>query len=43
MKTYDLTWKSLCKHPVPEWFRDAKLGIYTHWGSVHRAGVWRGQ
>ncbi len=20
------------KHPTPEWFRDAKLGIFVHWG-----------
>lgn len=32
MKRYEQTWKSLCNHPVPEWFRDAKFGIYTHWG-----------
>jgi len=29
---YQPTWTSLCNHPVPEWFRDAKFGIYTHWG-----------
>lgn len=27
-------WESLKAHPVPEWFRDAKFGIYTHWGPV---------
>lgn len=32
MKPYQPTWKSLCSHAVPEWFRDAKFGIYTHWG-----------
>jgi len=32
VKTYEQTWKSLCNHPVPEWFRDAKFGIYTTWG-----------
>lgn len=26
------TWKSLCSHPVADWFRDDKFGIYTHWG-----------
>jgi alpha-L-fucosidase len=31
-KPYASTWRSLCSHPVPEWFRDAKFGIYTHWG-----------
>ena len=32
MQAYTSSWNSLCSHPVPEWFRDAKLGIYTHWG-----------
>lgn len=27
-------WASLHKHHDPEWFRDAKFGIYTHWGPV---------
>jgi alpha-L-fucosidase len=29
---YEQTWDSLTKHPVPEWFKDAKFGIYAHWG-----------
>lgn len=29
---YQPTWQSLSSHPVPEWFRDAKLGIFLHWG-----------
>ncbi|TDG36233.1 alpha-L-fucosidase [Pedobacter changchengzhani] len=29
---YQPNWKSLSKHQTPEWFRDAKFGIYTHWG-----------
>jgi len=32
MERYEPTWKSLCEHPVPDWFRDEKFGIYTHWG-----------
>ncbi|MHC4540790.1 MAG: alpha-L-fucosidase [Planctomycetota bacterium] len=32
--TYKPTWESLSKHKVPGWFRDAKFGIYTHWGPV---------
>ena len=32
-KTYESTWESLSEHKAaPEWFRDAKLGIYFHWG-----------
>jgi len=27
-------WLSLRAHTDPEWFRDAKFGIYTHWGPV---------
>jgi alpha-L-fucosidase len=30
--TYSPEWVSLGKYPVPEWFKDAKFGIYTHWG-----------
>ena len=26
------TWDSLEKHQVPEWFQDAKFGIFIHWG-----------
>ena len=32
--TYKPDWESLKQHEVPEWFRDAKFGIYTHWGPV---------
>ncbi|HEV57389.1 MAG TPA: hypothetical protein ENN87_07810, partial [Phycisphaerales bacterium] len=31
-ETYEPTWESLTQHPVPEWFKDAKFGIYAHWG-----------
>ena len=30
--TYRPEWESLQKHPVPEWFRDVKFGIYFHLG-----------
>ncbi|MBV8551650.1 MAG: alpha-L-fucosidase [Acidobacteriaceae bacterium] len=26
------TWDSIERHTVPEWFQDAKLGIFIHWG-----------
>jgi alpha-L-fucosidase len=30
---YQSTWASVDQHnPAPEWFKDAKLGIYFHWG-----------
>ncbi len=32
-KTYEPTFQSLEEvNPVPEWFKDAKFGIYFHWG-----------
>lgn len=31
---YKSNWESLKKHVDPEWFHDAKFGIYTHWGPV---------
>jgi len=31
---YQATWESLKTHQDPDWFRDAKLGIYTHWGPI---------
>ncbi len=31
-KTYLPTRASLNEHEVPEWFRDAKFGIFIHWG-----------
>ncbi|MDR2513408.1 MAG: alpha-L-fucosidase [Puniceicoccales bacterium] len=29
---YEPKWSSLDKRPAPEWFRDAKFGIFIHWG-----------
>src|SRR2546421_7752552 len=26
------TWESLSQYVTPEWFRDAKFGIWAHWG-----------
>ena len=31
---YQPTVASLSTHPVPTWFRDAKFGIWSHWGPV---------
>ncbi len=25
-------WESLRQHTVPDWFHNAKLGIFIHWG-----------
>ncbi|MFB6136742.1 MAG: alpha-L-fucosidase [Halobacteriaceae archaeon] len=32
MTEYEATWDSLDRHETPAWFRDAKLGIFIHWG-----------
>src|ERR1017187_9385858 len=29
---YEPTWASLKTHPVPDWYRNAKFGIFVHWG-----------
>lgn len=29
---YQPEWESLCTHPVPSWFPQAKFGIFIHWG-----------
>jgi alpha-L-fucosidase len=29
---YEPNWESLQAYTVPEWFKDAKLGIFIHWG-----------
>ncbi len=31
-KTYLPQWDSLQQHTTPEWYRNAKFGIYFHWG-----------
>ena len=39
---YQPTWESLRQHQTPEWFRDAKFGIWAHWGPqcVEGTGDW---
>ena len=29
---YQPTWESVSQHQVPQWFDDAKLGVFLHWG-----------
>jgi alpha-L-fucosidase len=36
---YQPAWESLSAYTVPEWFRDAKLGIFIHWG-VYSVPAW---
>jgi len=33
------TWESLKQYRCPEWFRDAKLGVFLHWGPMSVPGV----
>nr|CAD7425016.1 unnamed protein product [Timema monikensis] len=30
--TYEANWDSLDARPIPEWYEDAKLGVFLHWG-----------
>jgi len=40
--TFQPTWESLKQYQCPEWFRDAKFGIWAHWGvqCVPEQGDW---
>ena len=29
---WEANWESLNSRPYPQWFKDAKLGIFIHWG-----------
>jgi len=39
---YKPTWESLLEYECPEWYRDAKFGIWAHWSPqcVPEAGDW---
>jgi alpha-L-fucosidase len=39
---FEASFESLRKHECPDWFRDAKFGIWSHWGpqSVPMCGDW---
>ena len=41
-KHFEPTFQSLRQYTVPEWFKDAKFGIWSHWGpqSVPMFGDW---
>lgn len=32
LKPYEPTLESVRSHPLPDWYQDAKLGIFVHWG-----------
>ena len=39
---YQPTWKSMMQYDAPEWYQDAKFGIWAHWSPqcVPEAGDW---
>ena len=39
---FEPAWESLQNYKVPEWFRNAKFGIWAHWGPqcVEGSGDW---
>ena len=36
---YEANWASIDSRPVPQWFTDAKFGIFIHWG-VYSVPAW---
>jgi alpha-L-fucosidase len=42
---YQPTWDSLLQYEAPDWYRDAKFGIWAHWSPqcVPEAGDWYGR
>jgi alpha-L-fucosidase len=38
-KKYEPTWESIDSRPIPEWYQDAKFGIFIHWG-VYSVPAW---
>jgi alpha-L-fucosidase len=38
-ENYEAKWESLDKRPAPEWYSDAKFGIFIHWG-VYSVPSW---
>jgi alpha-L-fucosidase len=42
MEKFEPTFESLSQYKCPDWFRDAKFGIWSHWGaqSVLMYGDW---
>lgn len=39
-QSYSADWESLDQRPLPQWFSDAKFGIFIHWG-VYSVPAWR--
>ncbi len=45
MQPFEPSWESLARYECPEWFRDAKFGIWAHWSAqcVPEMGDWYGR
>jgi alpha-L-fucosidase len=39
LKPYESNWASLDARPMPEWYLDAKFGVFIHWG-VYSVPAW---
>lgn len=37
---FEATWASLSHHTCPNWYRDAKFGIFIHWGVYSVPAFW---
>lgn len=37
---FEANWDSLRQHEVPQWAKDAKFGVYAHWGIYSTIGNW---
>jgi alpha-L-fucosidase len=36
---YRPDWETLCKYEIPQWYKDAKFGIFIHWGVFSVPGI----
>jgi alpha-L-fucosidase len=36
---YEANWESINSRPIPQWFTDAKFGIFIHWG-IYSVPAW---
>jgi alpha-L-fucosidase len=36
---YRPDWETLRQHKIPQWFADAKFGIFIHWGGLSVSGI----
>ena len=36
---YDPDWPSLDSRPLPQWYDEAKIGVFMHWGPYSVPGI----